>query len=278
MGDARICKQCGKQFLKSGAMRDFCSTACRKDYQREYRRRYYQANKAAKLEREKEGRAGEKRVRLCEICGAALPGRRQRYCSDQCRNEAYRRVAGTGTGQEKRAYKCASVQQKACQDCGVVFAAHPRAKRCPACGMAAKMDYVLSYNARKKAGLARAIGSTDTCTVCGQPYIVSGGMQRMCASCRAQKKKAECHEYYHKKMEKEGEREKFNARRHEKKWRAFEPVGRKCKQCGQVFAPDKTRYRYCSEDCRRAAVAAYQAEYRKAKNEKGKDKQDDPVQ
>lgn len=73
--------------------------------------------------------------------------------------------------------------ERACQDCGRVVRMHIRSKRCPECQQAAKRASDRAHAQRRRQGLSRLIGSTDLCQRCGQPYTVTGGLQRYCRSC-----------------------------------------------------------------------------------------------
>lgn len=108
--------------------------------------------------------------RRCKQCGALyqVPGGSDSYLCPLCADASR---------------KCGVVRERTCQSCGCSFIGYPRSKYCPDCQKQAKAQAQQRCRARRKAGKARPIGSTDLCERCGQPYVVSGGLQRYCPSC-----------------------------------------------------------------------------------------------
>ena len=70
-----------------------------------------------------------------------------------------------------------------CKACGASFMGGSRAYYCPDCRAERKKKQKLEYEARKRAGNVRKIGSIDNCVICGKPYTVEGGNQKYCPDC-----------------------------------------------------------------------------------------------
>ena len=75
-------------------------------------------------------------------------------------------------------------REVACASCGKVFASNgPRATYCPDCRKERKAKASHECRRRSREGNQRKIGSQDYCKLCGDPYIVEGGLQIYCAKC-----------------------------------------------------------------------------------------------
>ena len=72
------------------------------------------------------------------------------------------------------------VKDRTCRQCGAVFSGGPRAWYCPACRSVRAKE---ADRRRKASGIARSLGSTDICTVCGKPYVVRSSRQKYCPDC-----------------------------------------------------------------------------------------------
>ena len=72
------------------------------------------------------------------------------------------------------------VKDRTCRQCGAVFSGGPRAWYCPACRSVRAKE---ADRRRKASGIARPLGSTDICTVCGKPYVVRSSRQKYCPDC-----------------------------------------------------------------------------------------------
>lgn len=57
-----------------------------------------------------------------------------------------------------------------CKACGASFMGGTSALYCPDCRVERKKKQKLEYEARKRAGNVRKIGSIDNCVICGKPY------------------------------------------------------------------------------------------------------------
>lgn len=72
---------------------------------------------------------------------------------------------------------------RTCKSCGAHFLGGGRASYCPACRAERQKKQKSEYEARKRAGTVRRLGSIDHCAICGKPYTVEGGLQRYCPEC-----------------------------------------------------------------------------------------------
>lgn len=197
----------------------------------------------------------EENGRVCAVCGKALTGRQKRYCSAECREKAasiWRLENYTPVRGKQGVYR-----EQTCIDCGKPFYGHIRSKRCSACRQERQQRLHRENSARTRAGKTRKIGSTDSCEMCGKPYIVTGGLQRYCKKCapiaiaeniRA-KARERVAEYYRDETHRE---EKAEARR----TKVFDIKA--CDICGLVFVPHGNQ-KYCSRECSQEARERYGA-------------------
>lgn len=196
-------------------------------------------------------------VKLCLRCGSPLPKGRRRYCSDECSRAAETERAAsqyTPPGPRPGVYR----DNMTCETCGVTYRGHIRSKRCPACQADKQRRDNAEYKRRAKAGKTRQIGSTDLCAQCGQPYIVSGSLQRYCPDCAAEavlnnsraSRRAWNKDYY---ADPANRARKASARR------IKDRLTYTCAICGkEFFAPSGTVT--CSDECR----AIYRSQYMQA--------------
>ncbi len=183
--------------------------------------------------------------RICRICGARFDAAtRDRTCCDAC----------------NAAHHALPVAPRECPDCGRVFLALPRQRRCPGCQR--RLERERSRDNRRF-GARRPLGSTDACEACGKPYVVKGGAQRYCPDCAEEARRANA-------------RAKARARMRDKaKAGAQRPprtTPRACVICGAPFAgkgPRKTCSEACAAELRRRTWRAIYAA-RKAKKEAGR--------
>lgn len=73
-----------------------------------------------------------------------------------------------------------------CQMCGREFESQAnRASFCPECRIERQKMRSRAYTKKLHGiGERRIIGSTDICPMCGKPYIVKSGSQKVCEDCR----------------------------------------------------------------------------------------------
>ena len=105
--------------------------------------------------------------RICKYCGAIFDGD----------------PAALGCPDCVEARRHDTIRPRVCRICGAVFEGGPRAWYCPACRTERRRQHDREAKERKRAGMTRALGSTDLCEACGKPYVVMGGLQRYCPDC-----------------------------------------------------------------------------------------------
>lgn len=194
-------------------------------------------------------------MRRCEYCGKPLAGQREAFCSDECRDAQYAadaRLANKALGRFRGSHN--EPRDKVCVDCGAHYLGYPRSMRCPVCRAEAESKALREYRERKRAGKARAVGSTDLCEVCGKPYTVNSGLQRMCEACSKARNNARALAYYHE--SKAENRERRHALRAGTTAQAAKMRTKRCPTCGKDFTPDARHRVYCSDACAAARTMA----------------------
>lgn len=215
--------------------------------------------------------------RKCPVCGGALPPRRMKYCSDQCREEAEKQKRRALTGGRKGPM----IKSIICPDCGKEALVYTKSYRCPECQKEADARANAEHKRRKRAGKTRELGSTDICQRCGKAYTVEGGLQKYCKDCAAEVmrdyKQEKALAYYHDRYDQHPEEK---AKRREK--RRLPRYGTIiCRVCGCEFIPETSHAVYCSPKCAdeghriqsaqwRAEHKAHLAEYMRKFRKKGK--------
>lgn len=106
-------------------------------------------------------------LRLCKYCGAEYDGDPGGSCCPACAAE-----------QRKT-----SLRERVCSVCGVMFTGGPSVRYCPDCRIERQRQTNRAYKQRRAAGNVRQIGSTSVCEICGEPYTVTGGLQKYCPVC-----------------------------------------------------------------------------------------------
>lgn len=199
----------------------------------------------------------EENGRVCAVCGKALTGRQKRYCGEECRMKAasiwalenYKPVRG----------KQGLYREQICINCGKPYYGHIKQKRCNTCREEHKRHLLQEYKRMEKLGKTRKIGSTDTCEMCGKPYIVMSGMQRYCKKCAPiavaenirSKARERTAKYYKDETHRE---EKAESRR----LKVFDI--KSCDICGLVFVPHGNQ-EYCSKKCSDEALKRWNRTY-----------------
>jgi endogenous inhibitor of DNA gyrase (YacG/DUF329 family) len=85
----KTCSRCERTFFSLGQWAPFCSTRCQQNDRNERRR---EQRALARAERQRKRKPGK-----CAVCGAKLADQVRstlRYCSNACRQEAYRHRSG----------------------------------------------------------------------------------------------------------------------------------------------------------------------------------------
>lgn len=167
--------------------------------------------------------------RICVKCGSPFDGEKEQRLCPACRS----------------ASRSATVKrERPCQMCGALFLGGPRARYCPSCRAKRERAHTREYQARKRAGKTRKIGSIDYCVKCGQPYTVSGSLQRYCPDCApvAVQETVNAHK-----------REYANGRLDISKARKAELSEAQmsiCAYCGKPYKQQRQET-YCSPECKR---------------------------
>lgn len=157
----------------------------------------------------------------CRKCGAVFqPETKYQYICPACRRE----------------HHATSLANRICRECGVTFRGGPRAWYCPDCREERRKAKEREY---KKNGPRRKIGSTDTCEICGQKYIVDGGLQRYCKKCAPEAIRQ-------KDIDQAKEWNAENAER----IKELRQKTRLCQICGKPIPPDSLKS-VCSDACER---------------------------
>lgn len=135
---------------------------------------------------------------------------------------------------------------RTCRQCGRTFLGGPRAWYCPECRKERQAAQQQAYQARKRRGQVRELGSTDICALCGGEYQVASSHQRYCPACApaalAESDRRHSLGYYH------CNKERINSLRNIKRRLTV----RRCAMCQREFAPAGKEH-YCSDACRNNA-------------------------
>jgi len=129
--------------------------------------------------------------------------------------------------------------------CGRSFKGGPRAYYCPSCRAERQRQQKADNKRKKRLGLVRAIGSTDTCERCSKLYTVNGGNQRFCPECQpihaAQHDRETSITFYH------DNKDRTNPPRNERRRKGM----KNCEWCGKEFPDRVGSPKACSEECRK---------------------------
>ena len=79
-----------------------------------------------------------------------------------------------------------------CCECGILFMGGARSLRCLPCRYQRQLETNRQYKERVRNNEHRPVGSTAACSVCGQEYVVTGGLQKYCPDCAPSEIKAVC--------------------------------------------------------------------------------------
>lgn len=93
---------------------------------------------------------------------------------------------------------------------------------------------------------------TKVCPVCKKEFIASNGKSVCCSM--------KCYNHYYYLQKTIAKRAKLRANRPLKEIT--------CKECGKTFLAENTRYKFCSEECRKAHAKKYMAKYKEVNRDK----------
>ena len=145
-----------------------------------------------------------------------------------------------------------------CKSCGASFLGGGRAFFCPACRAERRKKQKAEYEARKRAGTVRNLGSIDYCEICGKSYTVDGGLQKYCPECAPEAVGAVALD-----LAKEYAKKHFSERAENRKKARAEIA---CAYCGKMFTPRGTS-KTCSKKCSEMLAKKLRAEWRAAHTE-----------
>ncbi|WP_127580779.1 hypothetical protein [Paenibacillus koleovorans] len=134
---------------------------------------------------------------------------------------------------------------RTCKQCSASFEGGPRAYYCPTCRYERTKIADALHKRKQRAGMvSRPLGSTDQCERCGNDYVVAGGLQRFCQTCKPIHAKEYDRdtsiEFYHE------NKERINPTRNPKRRKRSNI----CAWCQKVFEPVDGRTT-CSDECKR---------------------------
>jgi hypothetical protein len=136
------------------------------------------------------------------------------------------------------------IQDRTCRECSCSFKGGPRAYYCPSYREDRKKQATREYNARKRKGQVRHIGSIDTCERCKKDYTVESGLQRFCPECKPihtlEYDRETALPFYHE------NKDRINPVRNDRR-----RVGeRNCDFCGKSYI-QTDRQLTCNDECKR---------------------------
>jgi len=139
------------------------------------------------------------------------------------------------------------LQNRVCREigCGIEFTGGPRAYYCHSCRAERQRKQNLEYQSRNRRGLARKLGSTDTCELCKNSYTVNSGLQRFCPECQPihtlEYDRETSLPFYH------GHKDGINPVRNERRRQGM----RNCDWCGKEHPISVGAPTTCSDECKR---------------------------
>ena len=210
----------------------------------------------------------EENGRVCAVCGKALTGRQELYCSKQCKKKAERkRLHGE---QPDAKYT------KVCPTCGHTFLTDKRNRKY-CCDECAKEWNRTRYAQNKREEKKKPI---IICAVCGKEFEGKSAQAKYCSKeCRA----AAMVEYRRERRAAIRQTPEGREKLREQYMRSREAMQRQkregtltkkiCQHCGKEFVADGKRRKYCSDECvkeqykiqHRAQISRYRRKKRAGK-------------
>lgn len=176
---------------------------------------------------------------ICSKCGKEFHGEYGKTLCNACAQESIRNV----------------IRPRTCKTCGITFPGYPNSQYCPDCAVTRQKMRDKARRERRKQGLVRKLGSTDTCIRCGKEYIVEGGMQKYCKDCAAEaiaeKDREQSREWNAQNID-------YNER---SQMRRDAVACIKCVVCGKEFRPTSGGTITCSDECRARYRSEFNARY-----------------
>lgn len=184
---------------------------------------------------------------ICKYCGRHFNGEPDALACPECVETRKRQV----------------VRPRTCQTCGVVFMGGLRAWYCPTCRAERKRQQGRASKERARQGKTRAIGSTSHCERCGQPYAVTGSLQRYCRACAPEATRQAANALSKAWNAKHTTPEQRRIERHNH----AAPIP--CRVCGRLFVPNSVAVT-CGPECaaqlKRNSFAAFEATHREQRS------------
>lgn len=185
--------------------------------------------------------------RICKYCGATFEGDPAALACPEC----------------VEARKGSVMRDRTCRTCGAVFPGGPRAWYCPACRAERRRQHDREHKQRQRAGMVRRIGDTAYCERCGQPYTVTGSLQRYCPDCAPEAIREAGIALSRAWNAEHATPEQRRTERHR------QTASIPCRVCGLMFVPRgpaETCSPECAAELKRRDQAAYEVANRDARN------------
>lgn len=182
--------------------------------------------------------------RVCVVCGKALTGKQERYCSKRCKKKAEHNRA--------RGEQPDAKYTKVCPTCGHTFLTDKKNRKF--CGEECAKEW--NRNRTRNAQSKRAEKPVIICAVCGKKFEGNSAQAKYCSKeCRA----AAWVKYRREKRA--AMRETLEGRERQEKT-PQEPMTKTCAICGNEFETRSHWTKYCSDKCRSKAVVLGAKRYR----------------
>lgn len=204
----------------------------------------------------------EENGRFCVVCGKALTGRQEQYCSKQCKKKAERKRA--------RGERPDAKYTKVCPNCGKEFVTDEKNRR-KYCSDKCAQEW--NRNRTRNAQNKRAEKLVIICAVCGKEFEGKSTQAKYCSKeCRNaamvehnRKRHAAMRETPEgrEKLREQRKKNRKPAQKRKKQEKTHqEQMTKVCAICGNEFETSSHSAKYCSDKCRRKAVVLGAKRYR----------------
>ena len=261
--ESRVCIICGKTYLPNSSAQKTCSPECRKIMINERQRQYYREHVAPK-DKEKRQEVREQRIekneghfypkRICECCGKEYwpTNHNQRYCDLLCGKRGYsmesKGIKPSDFGKEHR------YEQKECAECGEMFWPNiPTQIICSdECRASRKERKRKEKTQAEKEKNPKPALEPRKCVECSKLFVPDCAARIMCSDeCFAARRKRKMKGYSDAQAE---------------KVRLSNPMAlfrqRECVECGELFWPNASTHKVCSDECRASRRKRQQKEWK----------------
>lgn len=204
----------------------------------------------------------EENGRFCVVCGKALTGKQELYCSKQCKKKAERKRA--------RGERPDAKYTKVCPNCGKEFVTDEKNRR-KYCSDKCAQEW--NRNRTRNAQNKRAEKLVIICAVCGKEFEGKSTQAKYCSKeCRNaamvehnRKRHAAMRETPEgrEKLREQRKKNRKPAQKRKKQEKTHqEQMTKVCALCGNEFETSSHSAKYCSDKCRRKAVVLGAKRYR----------------